>query len=115
VAITAPDDVLLVTLYQHASIFVLPSLAEGFGLPLVEALASRVPIICHPHPAISAVVGEAALLCDMQDSVQLAQQIASLWYDHPRQQQLRDAGSQRALLFHWRTAADAYVLLMQTH
>jgi alpha-1,3-rhamnosyl/mannosyltransferase len=115
VAITAPDDVLLVTLYQHASIFVLPSLAEGFGLPLVEALASRVPIICHPHPAISAVVGDAALLCDMHDSVQLAQQIASLWYDHPRQQQLRDAGSQRALLFHWRTAADAYVQLMQTH
>ena len=115
VAITAPNDVLLVTLYQHATIFVLPSLAEGFGLPLVEALASRVPIICHPHPAISAVVGEAALLCDMQDSVQLAQQIASLWYDHPRQQQLRAAGSQRALLFHWRTAADAYVQLMQTH
>jgi hypothetical protein len=51
----------------------------------------------------------------MHDSVQLAQQIASLWYDHPRQQQLRDAGSQRALQFHWRTAADAYVQLMQTH
>ena len=115
VAITAPDDALLVALYQHATLFVLPSLAEGFGLPLVEALASRVPIICHPHPAIRAVVGEAAIMCDMHDSVQLAQQIASLWDDHLRQQQLRDAGSQRALQFHWRIAADAYIQLMQSH
>lgn len=114
VVIVAPDDTLLVTLYRHATLFVLPSLAEGFGLPLVEALASRLPIICHPHPAIRAVVGDAAILCDMHDYTQLAHHIASLWDDKHRQQQLREAGSQRALQFHWRTAAAAYVQLMQS-
>ena len=115
VVIGAPDDALLNTLYRHATVFVLPSLAEGFGLPLVEAMASSLPIICHPHPAIRAVVGDAAILCDMHDSAQLAQHITSLWDDQPRQQQLREAGNQRAQLFHWRTAAAAYIQLMQSH
>lgn len=115
VVFDAPDDALLVALYRHATLFVLPSLAEGFGLPLVEAMASRLPIICHRHSALRALVGDAALLCDMQDSAQLAQDITTLWCDIPRQNQLRDAGSLRAQQFHWRTAADAYIQLMQSH
>ena len=115
VVITAPDDGLLVALYHHATLFVLPSLAEGFGLPLVEAMASRLPIICHPHPAITAVVGDAAVLCDMHQPTQLADEIALLWHDTTRQQQLRDAGSQQAQQFRWHTAADAYMQLMQSY
>lgn len=115
VVIAAPDDLLLASLYHHATLFVLPSVAEGFGLPLVEAMASRLPIICHPHPAISAVVGEAAVCCNMYDCAQLTQQIASLWHDTHQQQQLRDAGSQRAQQFRWRAAADAYIQLMHTY
>jgi glycosyltransferase involved in cell wall biosynthesis len=113
--IATPNDAVLASLYRHATLFVLPSLAEGFGLPLVEAMASRLPIICHPHPAITAVVGPAAITCDMHQPTQLAREIALLWYDTARQQQLRDAGSHQAQQFRWRTAADAYVQLMQSY
>jgi len=115
VVIATPNDTVLASLYRHATLFVLPSLAEGFGLPLVEAMASRLPIICHPHPAITAVVGPAAITCDMHQPTQLAHEIALLWYDTARQQQLRDAGSHQAQQFRWRTAADAYVQLMQSY
>ena len=114
VAIATPDDAVLVSLYQHATLFVLPSLAEGFGLPLVEAMANGLPIICHPHPAITAVVANAAVLCDMHDPRQLASHIATLWHDPIRQQQLCAAGLQQAQQFRWYTAADAYVRLMQS-
>jgi glycosyltransferase involved in cell wall biosynthesis len=114
IVIATPNDELLATLYHHATLFVLPSFAEGFGLPLVEALASGLSIICHPHPAITAVVGDAAFLCDMQHPHQLAQDIATLWHDIAHQQRLRAHGRQRAQQFRWRTAADAYIQLMQS-
>lgn len=115
VVIATADDALLTSLYRHATLFVLPSFAEGFGLPLVEAMASGVPIICHPHPAITAVVGAAAVRCDMHHPWQLANAIAILWQDTNHQQQLRDAGFQQAHQFRWHLAADAYVQLMQSH
>jgi alpha-1,3-rhamnosyl/mannosyltransferase len=112
VVLATPDDTVLASLYHHATLFVLPSLAEGFGLPLVEAMANGQPIICHPHPAITAVVGDAAVLCDMHHPQQLAHEIATLWHDPSRQQQLRDAGYIQSQRFNWRTTADAYVQLM---
>jgi glycosyltransferase involved in cell wall biosynthesis len=114
VVIATPDDAVLASLYQHATLFVLPSLAEGFGLPLVEAMANGLPIICHPHPAIAAVVGDAAVLCDMHDPQRLAHGISTLWHDTHHQQQLRVTGRYQAQQFRWHTAADAYVQLMQS-
>lgn len=98
-------------LYRSADLFVLPSLAEGFGLPALEAMAHGVPVIASNRPALPEVVGEAALLIDPLDVSDLASAIARVLSDKSLAQELARKGRERAALFPWRKTAEGCLSL----
>ena len=77
------SDEELETLYAEATCFVLPSLIEGFGLPVLEAMARGVPVACSDRPALPEVAGDAALLFDPTDQAAVTDAVRRL---------IRDAG-----------------------
>jgi alpha-1,3-rhamnosyl/mannosyltransferase len=105
VRLGAVDEPRLRSLYHAASALVYPSRYEGFGLPLVEAMASGTPVIASRAASIPEVVGEAALLLDPDDWQQWTEAIASVLSDAAQRARMRDAGLQRAALFTWTRTA----------
>ena len=111
------DDDDLPAVYQRAELVVFPSLYEGFGLPLLEAMACGVPVVASNTSALPEVAGGAAMLVDPLDAAGMAQAIARLLGDKALRRRLRDGGLARAAQFSWQTAArqtlDAYASLAQ--
>ncbi len=101
------SDEQLVDLYAGAACFVFPSLAEGFGLPPLEAMACGAPVIASDRTALPEVVGDAALLVDPRDPVALAAQIVRVLDDSQLAAGLREAGVERARGFTWAATAAA--------
>ena len=66
----------LIDYYQQAAVFVFPSLYEGFGLPVLEAMGCGCPVICSNASSLPEVAGDAAVLVDPQDGVRLAMELA---------------------------------------
>ena len=95
----------LPALYNLASIFILPSLYEGFGLPVLEALACGIPVIVSNRASLPEVVGEAALLFEADSEESLAEAILKLARDEKLRQGLRQRGFERARLFSWNRMA----------
>jgi glycosyltransferase involved in cell wall biosynthesis len=93
--------------YNAASVFVYPSLYEGFGLPPLEALACGVPTVTSAGTAMAEVVGDAALLSDPRDPEALAAAIGRALDDAALREALREAGPRRAATFTWAQAAAA--------
>jgi glycosyltransferase involved in cell wall biosynthesis len=94
-------------LYQAASVFVYPSLLEGFGLPVLEALSRGVPTVTSNISAMREVAGDAAVQVDPADSHSIAVGIGNVLADPQLAKRLRAAGPTRAKLFTWRRAAGA--------
>ncbi len=96
----------LVELYASATIAVVPSLYEGFGLPAGEAMSCQVPLVSTDGGALSEVVGDAGLVVPAGDSEQLRLAIASLLRDSDRRNQLAIAGRIRMeQMYSWKVAA----------
>jgi glycosyltransferase involved in cell wall biosynthesis len=95
----------LPALYRGAQMFVFPSLFEGFGLPLLEAMASGVPVITSATTALPEIAGEAAILVDPMDRAAIARAIGTLHEDTALRSRLRDLGLARALDFTWESSA----------
>jgi len=96
----------LAGLYAMSSAFVLPSLAEGFGLPVLEAMLREVPIACSNIPSLSEVAGDAALLFDPERQEEVAGAIRRLLEDRALAERLVVRGRERAASFTWaRTGA----------
>jgi glycosyltransferase involved in cell wall biosynthesis len=97
----------LPALYRGASLFVFPSLYEGFGLPPLEAMACGTPVVCSNTSSLPEVVGDAALTVDPTDVEALAGAMQRVLSDRDLAQDLRRRGLERAAGFNWeRTARD---------
>jgi glycosyltransferase involved in cell wall biosynthesis len=92
-------------LWSQACAFVFPSLYEGFGLPVLEAMARGVPVACSNAASLPEVVGEAALLFDPRSEPQIASALARLLNDEDLSARLRRLGRERAEQFTWERAA----------
>ena len=103
----------LVALYNAATMLVLPSFSEGFGLPVVEAMARGVPVAASRRGSLPEVLGEAGLLFDPEDHGDMARAIACLLEDRALNEKLRSQGQRRAELFSWKTAARDTIRLFE--
>ena len=96
------SDAELLAAYQRARILVLPSSYEGFGLPLVEAMACGTPVICSQASSLPEVVGEVGVLFESGNQKSLSDAIASVWQTPPTSGRLQD----QAARFTWRKTAE---------
>lgn len=103
-----PDDDLPLW-YAGASVMVYPSRYEGFGLPVLEAMASGVPVITSNVSALPEVAGDAALLIDPRDKAALAGTIRHVLGDDRLATEMRARGLRRAAEFSWERTAAATV------
>jgi glycosyltransferase involved in cell wall biosynthesis len=100
---TSVTDEDLPALYRGALALVFPSLMEGFGLPPLEAMACGTPVVASRRGAIPEVLGNAGLLVDPLDSVDIRQGIERVLEDSALRSAMRQAGLVRARLFNWDT------------
>lgn len=91
-------------LYAAAAGFIFPSLAEGFGLPVLEAMARGVPVACSDRGALAEVAGDAALRFDPESEVAIASAIDALLSD-PATERLRQAGLRQVERYPWTATA----------
>ena len=95
----------LPALYSGALCFVLPSLYEGFGLPVLEAMSCGAPVIASNTSSLPEVVGDAAILVDPQDLLGLAAAMQRLCQDEALRRQMSGRGVTQAARFSWQRAA----------
>ena len=91
----------LLELYSRASIFAFPSLDEGFGIPILEAMAQGVPVVTSNRSALAEVAGNAALLIDPEETDQLCDALKRLAEDEVLRTKLASLGRHRAQRFTW--------------
>jgi glycosyltransferase involved in cell wall biosynthesis len=99
-----PDDELPLW-YNAASALVFPSHYEGFGMPVLEAMACGTPVIAARTSAIPEAAGNAALLFDSNDRVALRQRLASVLDDPSLTAKMREQGLMQARRYSWRSSA----------
>jgi glycosyltransferase involved in cell wall biosynthesis len=100
------DERDLPLLYRMAEVFAYPSLYEGFGLPVAEAMSCGTPVFVSEDDALAEVVGKAALVVDARSVESIAGGISRLLGDADLRRALSDAGRARVARFTWETAAE---------
>jgi len=109
-----PEDE-LVALYQDASVFVFPSLYEGFGFPPLEAMRCGTPVAASKSSCIPEVCGEGnALLFDPYDPQDIASTLHRLWLDTNLQKELRERGLRHSRKFSFEKMAEEHLALYQS-
>lgn len=101
------DDETLAELYRRASIFAFPSMDEGFGIPVLEAMAHGVPVVTSRTSSLPEVAGDAAVLVDPSRTDEIAGALVRLAEDGELRGTLARRGRARAAAFPWQRAVDA--------
>jgi len=99
-------DARLPELYRGAEVFVYPSLFEGFGIPVLEAMACGTPVVASSHPSLDEACGEAALRADPDEPEAIAAAISEAI---ARRDELVSKGLAHAARFSWRTAGEIFL------
>ena len=99
------SDKELANTYKEASLFVMPSLYEGFGLPLLEAMSVGVPVITSNRSSMPEIVGEAAVLVDPYSVDSIKEGIEKVLTDEKLRSLLSSAGLKQSKNFSWKKAA----------
>jgi len=98
-------------LYLRASIFAFPSLDEGFGIPVLEAMMHGIPVLTSNRPALAELAADAAILVDPLDAEAMAEQLKQLMQNSRLREQLREKGIAQARQFTWaRTVRETYAI-----
>jgi len=105
ILLTSVDDELLARLYRAAGVFAFPSLAEGFGLPPLEAMASGTPVVVTDSTSLPEVIADAGLLVCRSDEAAFAGALQSVLEDRNLHDQLARRGRERASTFTWARCA----------
>jgi glycosyltransferase involved in cell wall biosynthesis len=92
-------------LYEAATALVFPSLAEGFGLPVLEAMRHGLPVACADRTSLPEITGDAALLFDPESTEAIAEAMRTVLADAALAARLGEAGRRRAERFSWERAA----------
>ena len=100
-------------LYSAATVFAFPSLYEGFGMPVLEAMACGTPVVTSNRSALPEVAGDAGVLVDPYDTEAISQAIAELLDSQERREDLSRRGLDRARHFTWRQVAEQTVRVYQ--
>jgi glycosyltransferase involved in cell wall biosynthesis len=95
------------SLYARAWAFIYPSFFEGFGLPVLEALAAGVPTACSDIEPMAGIAGDAALRFNPRDPAALLAALRRISFDGALRRRLAEAGPRRAAQFSWRATAEA--------
>ena len=100
------DDDILNNLYSNASIFVFPSLYEGFGIPLLEAMSLNCPVVCSNTSSLPEVAGDAAGYFDPCNLEEMISSIESVVFSTEKRNHLIERGLERIKLFSWEKCAE---------
>ena len=100
------DDATLAGLYENAAVLAFPSLYEGFGLPLLDAMARGLPALIGDRGALPELAGEAALAVDVESTEAIAAGLRRLLGEAGLRKRLAAAGRARAKGFSWDSAAE---------
>ena len=103
----------IASLYAQADVFVFPSVVETFGNPVLEALASGLPVVCSDTAAMPEVAGNAALYAAPRNPAAMASQIAALFRDHALWQTHSNRGKARAADFTWHRTAHSTAAILR--
>lgn len=95
------DDSLLASLYSHAALFVYPSLYEGFGLPLLEAMRCGCPVACSNTSSMPEIAGDAAIYFDPSDEEEMRVAMESTLQSKESIHSLKERGYEREKMFSW--------------
>lgn len=93
-------------LLQSARCFVFPSLYEGFGIPIIEAMAAGTPVVCSDIPALREIGESAALFCDPKNSQEFAENISKILTDTDLRKELVEKGKNNASKYSWQKTAE---------
>jgi glycosyltransferase involved in cell wall biosynthesis len=95
----------LVQIYNLATVFVMPSLYEGFGLPILEAMACDCPVITSKEGSLPEVAGDAVFYIDAYDVDSIAEGIKKVFEDNKLRGELQDKGLKNVQRFSWKDTA----------
>lgn len=107
------NNIKLIQIYNESNLFVFPSFYEGFGLPVLEAMACGTPVVCSNSTSIPEVGGDAVVYCDAYDANDIKEKIELVLNDKVLQKQMIEQGLKRVKHFSWEKSADEHMQLFK--